>query len=391
MMPSKSAAAPLVAVEVPVGAAGAAAVAGALGAASRGEQSAVLIPAYAPAPLQSRLLEMVRAAVWRSHAGAAVCVPTSGSTGASRAVVMPWQTLRAAATARDQALGGPGAWLVAVPPATAGGVIALARSIQSATPFEAWQGVGGATRFTAASFAADAEQLCARARAVGVPARVTVVSTQLARLLDDPLGRTALQSFDTVLVGGGPISQALRGRAADAEVQLVHTYGMTETCGGFVYDGVPVAGSSVAVSDDGEILARGECVAAGYLDGPLFLTDGWLRTGDRGRWDGHRLTVLGRIDDVVTVRGANVDLAAVTAVLTDTPLVRQCAVVAVDDPDGGHRLRAFVVGDADARALRSAVHESLGAAAVPEVVVVDHLPANPGGKADLQRLQKEWE
>lgn len=388
-MSSKPAVAPLVEVEVPAGRAGVAAVAQALTLAAEGSRSSVLIPTYAPATVRTRLREMVRATAWDRQAAAALCVPTSGSTGAPRLVVMPWHTLATVTAARDEALGGPGAWLVAVPPATAGGVVALARALRAGSPFEAWAGVGGAERFSASAFADAADRLLERAEVAGVPPRVTVVSTQVARLLDDPRGRSALQRFDTVLVGGGPMSASLRNRASDAGICVVHTYGMTETCGGFAYNGVPVAGSDVMVSDTGEILVQGTCVAAGYFDAPLPTVDGWLRTGDRGNWDGTTLTVTGRIDDVVTVRGANVDLAAVAAVIADYPLVQQSAVVAVDDPDGGHRLKAFVVGDTDPQNLRTAVHESLGPAAVPDVVIVDHLPSNPGGKTDVARLQED--
>ena len=389
MMPSNRAVAPLVAVEVPAGRSGATVVARALTLAAQGAQSSVLIPGYAPEPMRRRLLELLDATPMDGWSETAVCVPTSGSTGTPRAVVMPWHTLAAATAARDEALGGRGAWLVAVPPATAGGVVALARALQADTAFEAWAGIGGAARFSAATFAEDAERLLARAETAAVPARVTVVSNQVARLIADPIGRAALQRFETVLVGGGPMSAQLRGAAADEGIRVVHTYGMTETCGGFAYDGVPTPGCEVRVSDAGEILVRGSCVAAGYLDAPLPTTDGWLRTGDRGVWDGTRLSVDGRIDDVVTVRGANVDLAAVAAVIAEIPHVQQSAVVAVEDPDGGHRLKVFVVGHIDTQGLRSAVHESLGAAAVPEVVIVDELPSNPGGKADTQQLQED--
>ena len=385
-MPSMRAVPPLVGVEVPAGSTGVTAVARALALAASDSQVSVLIPTYSPETLRTRLQAMLNTA-WVGRG--AVCVPTSGSTTSPKSVVMPWHTLAVTTAARDAALGGPGAWLVAVPPATAGGVVALTRALQAGTPFTAWSGVGGAARFSAATFADDADRLCAEAAAAGVPARVTVVSTQVARLLSDPLGQAALQRFETVLVGGGPMSASLRERAASAGIRVVHTYGMTETCGGFAYDGVPLGDSQVRISATGELLVRGSCVAEGYLDGPLPTQDGWLCTGDRGSWDGTRLAVAGRLDDVVTVKGANVDLAALAAVVSGYPRVQQSAVVAVADPDGGHRLRAFVVGNADPQVLRSIVHESLGAAAVPEVVIVDELPANPGGKTDVRLLREE--
>lgn len=388
-MPSQPSEAALVAVRVPAGADGVSAVAQALTQAAQGVQSSALLPDYAPEAVRTRLREGVRPGQWPESTSAAVCVPTSGSTKSPRLVVMPWSTLAEAAAVRDSVLGGPAAWLVAVPPATAGGVIALTRALRAGTPFEAWSGVGGAGRFNSASFHSDAQRLLSQAAEAGVPARATVVTTQVGRLLDDPLGRETLQRFDTILVGGGPMSTNLRQRAAASGVHIVHTYGMTETCGGFVYDGLPTPGAQVRVNVTGEILVHGPCVAAGYLDGPLATTDGWLHTGDRGEWNGTQLTVQGRLDEVVTVRGSNVDVAAVADSIANRPGVVQSAVVAVKDPDGGHRLRAFIVGDVDQQSVRAAVREALGTAAVPDIVIVDRLPTNPGGKVDVQRLREE--
>lgn len=386
-MPAQSASTPLMVTLVAPGEPGAQAVAQALELVAAGENSVALIPQYAPVAVRRALQEVVAGS--RAPSVSSVCVPTSGSTGFSRMVAMPWETLRLCAHVRDEALGGPAGWLLALPPATAGGVVALSRSLIARTPFGVWPGVGGSARFSAEAFIDSASQLLARTDSAGLPARVSVVSAQLATIMAHADGNGTLAAFDTVLVGGGPLAPRLRAEAEAAGASLVHSYGLTETCGGCVYDGRPVAGTQVAVADDGEILVHGSTLAAGYLDGPLRLRDGWLGTGDRGTWDGDRLTVSGRVDEIVVVRGANVDVAAVARVVTEVPGVVESAVIAVDDPAGGHLLEAHIVGSAAADNVRSAVAAALGAAAVPKVIQVLQLPRNQGGKVDLDRLRKD--
>ena len=69
---------------------------------------------------------------------------------------------------------------------------------------------------------------------------VSLVPTQLHRILADPAATTALTTFAAVLVGGASTPQSLIDDAAQAGVSIVTTYGMSETCGGCVYDGVPL-------------------------------------------------------------------------------------------------------------------------------------------------------
>lgn len=386
-MPGNCAANQLVVTPVGPGQQGAHTVMRALQQVAEGRGSAVLLPQYATAAVQQTLQELAGTA--HEPAQPSICVPTSGSTGNSRSVIMPWETLALQAALRDADLGGPAAWFLALPPATAGGVVALSRCLNAGTPFAVWPGVGGSQRFTADGFIESARKLVAQATSTGVPARVSIVSRQLAQILEHCDGHEVLASFATVLIGGGPLAPRLRATALAAGVSLVHSYGLTETCGGCVYDGRPMAGTEVRIAPDGEILVAGSTLAAGYLDGPLPMQDGWLRTGDRGTWDGARLQVTGRLDEIVVVRGANVDVAGVAAVVAEVPGVLESAVVAVADPAGGHLLEAYIVGTADPQQVRAYVAAALGSAAVPAVSVVPRLPSNPGGKVDLERLRKD--
>src|SRR5690606_2194769 len=90
-----------------------------------------------------------------------------------------------------------------------------------------------------------------------------------------------------VLLGGAAAAPALLDRARDAGLHVVTTYGMTETSGGCVYDGVPLDGVDVAL-DDGVVRIAGPVLARGYVPHePGFAeVDGrrWFRTRDLAEW-----------------------------------------------------------------------------------------------------------
>ncbi len=102
--------------------------------------------------------------------------------------------------------------------------------------------------------------------------------TQLYRSLLDGFDVKDLTRFDAVLIGGGPLAPELRAEAESYGIRIVQTYGMSETCGGCVYDGRPLDGVEVRI-DDGEVQLRGPVLFDGYEGEP---------GADRGR-DGGRL------------------------------------------------------------------------------------------------------
>jgi O-succinylbenzoic acid--CoA ligase len=215
---------------------------------------------------------------------------------------------------------------------------------------------------------------------------VSLVPTQLRRLLDAgvDLGR-----FRAILLGGAAAPPVLLDRAAAAGAHVVTTYGMSETCGGCVYDGLPLDGVEVRL-DDGRVDIRGPVLMSGYRLRPdlteAALADGWFRTHDVGSFDDSgRLTVHGRSDDVVVTGGENVVVTAIEHVLVAHPRVREAAVVGVPDDEWGQRVVAVVVVDeaTPAAELRDWVKDRLGRASAPRgVVVVDRLPLLPSGKPD---------
>ena len=222
----------------------------------------------------------------------------------------------------------------------------------------------------------------------------SLVPTQLLRLLDaGGAALDALLGYDAVLVGGAALDAGLRARADAAGARVVATYGMTETAGGCVYDGVPLDGVRIGLDEDGRIVIGGPTLAAGYLDDPEATAAGFVgcgdgrefRTGDLGRWGDGRLEVLGRVDDVIVTGGEKVAPAAVERVLTAQPGVRAACVVGLPDPEWGAIVGAAVVveGTPALDELRAAVRAALGRAAVPRVLhTVDALPLRGIGKPD---------
>jgi o-succinylbenzoate---CoA ligase len=312
------------------------------------------------------------------EAGADLVVVTSGSTGNGRAVLLPAAALEASAAATHARLGGPGSWLLALPVSAIAGLQVLCRSILSGSP-PAVLGKG--------------EPLADAVRRMPAGRRYTaLVPTQLRRFLDEePDG---LRSLDAVLVGGAATDAGLLARAWREGVPVVTTYGMTETAGGCVYDGEPLDGVRVRVTDGVEL--AGPTLALGYRLDPAAteaaFADGWFRTRDAGALDADgRLTVTGRLDDVVITGGVNVAPAAVEAALREHPDVADAVVFGRPDPTWGQRVVAAVVPAPGATpelpTLRDWVADRLGRPAAPrQLHVLRALPLLHTGKPDRRAV-----
>ncbi len=307
--------------------------------------------------------------------GADLVVATSGSTGAGRGVLLPAAAVRASAAATLDRLGGPGTWLLALPVSAVAGLQVLVRSVLAGT--------------RPVVLAPGEPPAAAVARLPAGRRYTALVPTQLRRWLDD--GPDALRAFDAVLVGGAAADPALLARAREAGVAAVTTYGTTETCGGCVYDGVPLDGVRVRADDDG-IAVSGPVLALGYRRDPeataAAFAGGEFRTRDAGSVgaDG-RLTVTGRLDDVVVTGGVNVAPQAVEAVLREHPDVADAVVFGRPDEEWGQRVVAAVVPAPGAvpglAVLRPWVAARLGALSAPrELHLVEAVPLLHTGKPD---------
>jgi O-succinylbenzoic acid--CoA ligase len=318
---------------------------------------------------------------WVRYGGDPIVVRTSGSTGEPKHAVLSRAAVLASARATHERLGGPGRWLLDLPVTGVAGVQVLVRSVLAGTD---------------PVVVSEHDDLEAAIAALVAPRRyASLVPTQLHRLdADDRLG--VLSGLDALLVGGAATDPALLDRAREAGVNVVRTYGMTETCGGCVYEGRPLEGVEMRIDDDGQVLIAGQVLFDGYVDDPR--EGEWFATADRGEIDDEgRLWILGRVDDVVVSGGVNVPLTAVERALRLVEGVGDVAVVGVDDPEWGARVVAAVV-PADAVCLdglrldllRDAITEDgLPREWAPrQLLLVDELPLVPGGKIDRARIRE---
>lgn len=327
--------------------------------------------------------------------GTALVVATSGSTGRPKYVELSREAVLASAAGSAAAVGGSGAWLLGLPVDGMAGLNVVLRSIVAGYRPVAM----GPGRYTSEAFLAAYAQLPA-----GVPAYLSVVPTQLRRLLDesDPLSRQcaeALAGLATVLIGGAMVDAGLMERARAQGVTIVQTYGMAETCGGCVYDGRPLPGVSVAVSgDDGRVELAGPVLASGYVgdgdktDDDFIVRDGtrWFRAHDLGEFDHqNRLRILGRSDDVIISGGVNIVPQRVEAVIRELPQVRDALVVPVLDAQWGQRAVALVIPSSEensetlAEIVRAHVAQQLRPDHAPRgLLVVERFPQLPSGKVD---------
>lgn len=317
----------------------------------------------------------VPAALHEPGGPAALLVETSGSTGSPRRVVLSAAALRASATATHTRLGGPGRWLLALPAHHVAGAQVIVRALLA--------GGSPVVLDTREGFRPDRFAEAAARLATGGRRYTSLVPTQLHRILAAAgPALDALREFDAVLVGGAATSPALLEAARSAGVSAVTTYGMSETSGGCVYDGTPLDGVRVRLDGSGCIELSGPMLADGYLGEPAAteraFVGGWFRTSDLGRWDGARLTVLGRADDVITTGGESVHPAAVERVLTAQPGIRAACVVGLPDPEWGQSVAAAVVLE-DTRPADTRPTDTLPADTLPtDTGPADTAPGDPG-------------
>ncbi|MBW4041799.1 MAG: AMP-binding protein [Acidobacteria bacterium] len=320
----------------------------------------------------------------------AVVVRTSGTSGVPKSVALSSGALLASAAATESALGGPGEWVLALPGHYVAGVQVIVRAVAAGTePVPVAAGP-----FTAAAFADAVLALRDDRRRY-----TALVATQLHRVVDAVEGgdrrvRDAVRALDAVLIGGGRLPAPLADRADAAGVRVRRTYGASETSGGCVYDGVPLAGVEVRI-EDGEVQLSGPTLAEGYLgDGPrteaAFLDEPgrrWYRTGDAGEWDGTRLSIVGRLDDVIITGGEKVSIGLVERAVQALPGLADAVVVRATDPEWGDVPVVVTTTPADLETVRDAVGARLGRVAAPRrIVVVPDIPLLASGKPDRRAL-----
>lgn len=301
---------------------------------------------------------------------------TSGSSGKPKGVELSLSAFTASWTGSSSRIGAESAdtWLCCLPIAHIAGLSVLVRSLLNETRPIIQPALD-------LSEARDARL-------------VSLVPTQLTRLLDEGIDVSRLKA---VLVGGARITRSLLDRATEAGARVVTTYGMTETCGGCVYDGTPLDEVDVRVDDHSRIGIRGEVLFSRYRNDPELtrrsVRGGWFITNDLGYLgeDGE-LVVMGRADDVIITGGEKVSGAEVESIISEHPGVMDCAVIGMPDAEWGELVAVAVVPrngvDLSLKDLRAFVKERAADYKAPrKMELVNQIPRNALGKPIKEKVR----
>ena len=255
------------------------------------------------------------------EARVAVVVTTTGSTGANKEISLSAGALLASAKAANKFLNANfgETWSLLLPLTHIAAVNVLVRSLELGTiPVNLTGYIG---EFPKVDYTA-------------------IVPTQLFNALtgDDRLLKH-LQSAQAVLVGGAALTSELQSQAASAGITVVTTYGMSETSGGCIYNGVALEGVQVAISNSGFIKISGPTLASNLnLD-----AQNWFVTSDRGELIDGQLKVLGRGDDVIISGGENISLSEIESAISQRFANLEFAAFAVTSEKWGQELHIAAV------------------------------------------------
>ncbi|MCX6835250.1 MAG: o-succinylbenzoate--CoA ligase [candidate division Zixibacteria bacterium] len=265
---------------------------------------------------------------------------TSGSTASPKAVLLSYGNHYYNALGSNANLPVlPGdRWLLSLPLYHVGGLGILFRCL-----------LGGGTVVLTDSSMKLGEQI-ARDRIT----HLSLVPTQLRRLLDDPRERGLSSTLKAILLGGSPIPATLLSDAVSHQLPVYLTYGLTEMasqvatgCSDQPRSPRALPYRELRIAVNGEIVVRGQTLFKGYVEHDSIVypldTDGWFHTGDLGSLDNDgRLVVLGRKDNMFVSGGENIQPEQIEQVLMAIDGILDALVVPVDDREYGHRPVAFI-------------------------------------------------
>ncbi|MBU3692700.1 MAG: AMP-binding protein [Candidatus Nanopelagicaceae bacterium] len=295
----------------------------------------------------------------------ALVVTTSGSTGNPKSVLLSKQSLLASTRATHKYLKATSGqrWSLLLPTNHIAGLNVLLRSIEL-----------GTTPVTVDSHADY----------------TAIVPTQLHRALNgDTKLFNHLKGCTAVLVGGGPLDKELKHQAVVAGINVIATYGMTETCGGLIYDGQTLDGVQVAIHD-GRIALKAPQIALGYLDSELPTEDGWFITNDLGQIVDGQVEVLGRVDDQIISGGEKISISAIESFLQHEFKSTEIVAFSKPDKEWGETLCIATTADLELSLLQSKLKEKFGAHASPkQLYKIAAIPYLGIGKPDRKKLAND--
>jgi O-succinylbenzoic acid--CoA ligase len=231
---------------------------------------------------------------------------------------------------------------------------------------------------------------------------ISLVPTQLQRLLADATAVDWLRRFRVIFLGGGPVWPELADAAAAAGLRISLSYGMTETAAmvaalrpeeflrGARGVGTALPHVRITIGDDGAVIVEGGSVFHGYY--PEWREERRFETGDLGRFDEHgHLHLLGRRDAVIITGGKKVQPLEVEAALRASGELEDVAVLGVPDSEWGELVVAFFPASQRPPDPGKAAAKLAGYQRPKHYVPVDPWPRNAQGKVDRAALRVIWQ
>ncbi len=208
------------------------------------------------------------------------------------------------------------------------------------------------------------EQSLSEVCAMDEVSHISLVATQLKRLLDDEEAVDYAKNLYAIVVGGSAVSKSLLQEAADKKLRVHTSYGLTEmasqvctslddTSEGFpLHSGELVPFRELKLAEDGEVWVKGDSLCRGYwtengLEFP-FDAEGWYHTGDIAEWldaDEEQLVIKGRKDAMFISGGENIYPEEIEQCLLGCEGFQQVVVVPREDEEFGQRPVAFIQSD----------------------------------------------
>jgi O-succinylbenzoic acid--CoA ligase len=332
--------------------------------------------------------------------GARLLVATGGTSGRMRFAIHTIDSLFAAADALRVHFG--------------------ARSVSSVCVLPVHH-IGGLQQVVRA-IASGAQVLCADWKSieqgslpeVGDNWTISLVPSQLHRLLPSGPTRRWLRDFRAVMIGGAPAGARLLAEARDAQVPISVVYGSTETaalvaalkpteflagarnCGRALPHAVIrivdlESGLECSAGEPGRIVIKSASLFGGYWPHPEEITV--LHTEDIGVLDENdTLTVIGRADAVINSGGEKIHPAEVEDAIRATGLLQDVVVAGAPDPEWGETVAALypAISQPDITALERALRASLGSIKLPRRwISIDDWPVNEAGKINRAILREQ--
>jgi len=294
-------------------------------------------------------------------------VATSGSTGTPKEIGITSGALLASADASNKYVGAiqGNVWSLLLPLTHIAGINVLVRALQLKTvPLDLRNHTG---EYPHADFTA-------------------IVPTQLFSALHENSDLLKhLQIAKAVLVGGASLSNDLRTQGIAAGIHIITTYGMSETCGGCIYNGEPLDGVAYEITENSRIKISGPTLAEVEKE------NGWYFTQDLGKIVDGKLQVIGRADDVIISGGENISLNAIEEELSKNFPQLHMAAFATSDSKWGQALHVAVQSQDEnvKNQISQVLIDAIGKYAKPKsVILLDKLPEIGVGKVDRMSLAK---